>query len=71
MRCRGKFAIGIDEERQAGFMVRRELVGVRAQVLGIDFQLVLENVVAELIAEVFALGVEIARDHCGVERPVV
>ena len=53
---RGKFATGIDDEGQTGLVIRRELVGVRAQVLGIDFQLVLEDVIAEFIAQCLRLS---------------
>src|SRR5579864_823678 len=62
-----ELALRIDHERQVGFVIGGKLLREALQVIGRYFRLVLENVVAELIAEIFALSVEIARDHRSIE----
>ena len=68
---RGEFSAGIDDEGQIDFVRGGEFLGEGAQVLRIDFQLVLENVVAEFVAQCLGVRVEVARHHGRLIRPVV
>ena len=63
----GKFSLRIYNERNIDFMFRRKLLDEALQVVGSNFRLVLEAIVAELIAEIFALPlrIKVARpDRC-------
>src|SRR5579864_7389767 len=66
-----ELALRIDDERQVGLVIGSKLLRETLQVIRRYFRLVLENVVAELVAEIFALSVEVARDDRSIERPVV
>ena len=68
---RFQLALGIDREGQADFVGVGEGVGIGAEVAGVDLRLVGEEVVAELVAEIFRGLVEVARDDRGLEGPVV
>ncbi len=67
----GKFAIGIDDEGQIDFVLGGEFFGVAAQVFRRDFQLVVEYVLAEVIAQTFRVSVEITGEDGGLKRPTV
>ena len=49
----GELALRIDHEGEIYFVCGGELLGIAAQVLGIDLDLVLEDIVAELVAQSF------------------
>ena len=69
--CRCQFPLRIDHERQVHFVVSGEFFRETAQRRRRDLRLVLEDVVAEIIAQLLGHGIEVAGDDCGVEGPVV
>src|SRR5579864_5420662 len=50
-------------------MRRGKLLGIGAQVREIDFELVLENVIAEFVAQRLGVGIEVARHYSRLIRP--
>ena len=74
-----QLALRIDHQRQGHFVRGSELLGLLAQIFGIvdvrsvfaGIGLVAEAVIAELIADLLRLGVEIARQNGRLLRPVV
>src|SRR5947209_11005829 len=67
----GEFTLRIDHEWQVGFVLSGKLLRDALQVVRRNFRLVLEDVITELIAEIFGLAVEIPRDHSRIKGPVV
>jgi hypothetical protein len=65
------FPWGINHKRQVGFVIRGKSLCEALQVVRSDLRLVLKNIIAKLVAEVFRLSIEVARDHRRIERPVV
>src|SRR5215470_17510122 len=56
----GKLPLRIDNERNIHFALCRELLNETLQIVRSNFRLVLENVVAKLIAKVLALRIKVA-----------
>ncbi len=67
----GELALRIDRKGQINFVVGGELFSEGSESGRRDLGLVLEDVVAEVVAELLGVSVEVARDESGVVRPVV
>jgi len=68
---RGELALRIYHEWQINSVLGSEFFRKGTQVVFIDFQLVLEDVIAEFIAHLLGMRVEVAREHGGIEGPGV
>jgi hypothetical protein len=66
-----QLTLGIDRERQINFVICGEFLCEGAQGWRRDLRLVLKNVVAEFVPELFGVRIEITRYQGGVVRPVV
>ena len=67
----GEFALGIDYESQIHLVLGGEFFRKGAEVVFIDFQLMGETLVTELIAQLLGMRVEVAGKDSGVEGPRV
>ena len=67
----GQLALRIHGEGKIDFVVGRELFREGAESGGRDLGLMLEDIVAKIVAQLLGTGVEIAGDEGGVVRPVV
>ena len=67
----GKFALGVDYEREGEFVVGGEFFGEGMEIVFSDFELVGEALVAKFVADFFGVGVEIAGEDRGFEGPLV
>ena len=67
----GQLALRIHDKRQIHFVVGGEFFRESAQGWRRDLGLMLEDVVAEVVAQLLGMGIEVAGDDGRVVRPVV